>query len=100
MAPVSNDFSENSYSQLRECLSQDTIRRIPLPAKRLVVGDYFLPNRLLSDWIIENNHLAGWKVKTHTLTERGDYSTIVECDGADWSERFDPEEIVWIAEQE
>ena len=67
---------------------------IPIQAKRLAVGDRFIPDVKLRSSLEEGGWF--WTVREHVLTGRGDYSTIVECDGSDWTERFDPDERVWV----
>jgi hypothetical protein len=64
-----------------------------IPAKRLAVGDLFVPDAQLED---AREHGYAWRVRSHELTARGDYSTFVENDGSDWSERFEPDEPVWL----
>jgi hypothetical protein len=66
----------------------------PLPAKRLAVGDLFVPGDVLQEAV---EHGYAWRVRSHEFTGRGDYSTFVESDGSDWSERFGPDEVVWLA---
>lgn len=61
-------------------------------AKRLAVGDRFVRDENIEearrdDW--------AWTVISHDYTARGDYSTIVESDGSDWTERFASDDVVW-----
>lgn len=69
------------------------MQKLSIPAKRLAVSDCFLPGGMECDW---GDGTSGWIVKSHTLTDRGDYSTFVESGGTVWSERFEPEEIVTL----
>lgn len=65
-----------------------------IPAKRLAVGDLFVKHYSRED--AKTNEWT-WRVREHVwCPERGDYSTIVECDGSDWTERFEPDELVWL----
>jgi len=67
-----------------------------IPAKRLAVGDLFVKYDARED--AEENGWA-WRVREHAWCPgpaRGDYSTIVEYDGGDWTERFEPDEPVWL----
>jgi hypothetical protein len=64
-----------------------------IEAKRLAVGDHFVE--------MEQRGAAeseGWYriVREHTLTARGDYSTIVETDETTWTERYEPDQPVWL----
>jgi hypothetical protein len=62
------------------------------PAHRLLLGDRIVKVGDLGD-AAENGW--DWRLLSHDLTARGDYASVVECDGSDWTERFDPEETVW-----
>jgi hypothetical protein len=62
-------------------------------AKRLALGDLFVKHASRED---AQEHGYAWRVLAHDLTARGDYSTVVECDGSDWTERFEPDEPVWL----
>lgn len=65
-----------------------------IPAKRLAVGDRYVPFDARED-SEENGHWSR-TILRHDFTGRGDYSTIVEIDGCDWTERFEPDEPVWL----
>ena len=65
-----------------------------VPAKRLAVGDLFVRHSAREE--AERDGWA-WRLLRHDFTVRGDYSSMVECDGSDWTERFEPDELVWLA---
>jgi hypothetical protein len=68
---------------------------IRVPAKRLAVGDRFIPDRFIPDNAKDDEGCL-FTVLEHTFTGRGDYSTIVQSDDTDWTERFAPDEWVWL----
>jgi len=67
-------------------------------ARLLVPGDWFIPERLILAWDADP---LGWRVRSHEYTQRNNYSTFVTTeDGTTWSERFAPDERVWITHRE
>lgn len=73
------------------------LRFVEIAAKRLAVGDKFLPAELIGEAKSEGWF---WIVVEHEFTERGDYSTIVDSDGCTWTERFGPDDLVVLVEED
>jgi hypothetical protein len=67
----------------------------PTKACRLSPGDQFVPDRSLADAV---EHGWRWTIVEHVFTGRGDYSTVVESDDTTWTERFWPDDPVWLEE--
>lgn len=70
---------------------------VPQPAKRLAVGDVFGPADAMQRGAVG----AAYRVVSHELTARGDYSTFIAStepgdEDCTWSERYEPDERVWI----
>lgn len=66
----------------------------PIEAKRLAVGDRFVADAQKADAVAE-----GWchVLHEHVLSGRGDYTSIVgDDDGCTWTERYQPDEMVWL----
>jgi len=70
----------------------------PIPAKRLAIGDRFVTAGSKAD--AETNGWY-WVLHEHALTARGDYSSIIgDDDGTTWTERYQPDEPVWLVDEE
>lgn len=64
-----------------------------IPAKLLHLRDRFVPVDRLDDAVAEGWH---WVVVHHTYAHgRGNYSTVVEFGGDQWTERLGPDELLY-----